>query len=256
MRGRDEALMAAGRVDFGLFERIIKGIYTSLLGEGDLAVDGGAHHGLHSLPMGRVVGPSGRVLAVEPVPASIAILRERLRAARLTNVTIVERALSDSSGPSEYTVVGTATARSGIREVPYPFEVEVERIAVERVRLDELLADARRWRFGKFDLEGGEYHALVGGVRSLRRLRPVLVFERGLGSPAWYGYTPSEFLDLMDDLGYSMYDLFGGPIATLEQWHQPERPWYAIAVGRGSADESLVSERLPVLLDTFAEQLP
>jgi FkbM family methyltransferase len=251
--GRDVILMEAGRTDFAFFERIIEAVYRELLAEGDVAVDGGAHEGIHTLPMARLVGPTGRVVAIEPVPRSLEILRDKLGREGLENVDIVERAVADEAGPGAFTVVTNAPARSGIREVPYPFDVQLERIEVERIRLDDLLAQRRQWRFGKFDLEGGEYHAFLGGTAVIPRLRPVLVFERGLGSPAWYGYEPDDFLRLFHSFGYAMFDLFGRSIDDLDAWVVPGRPWYAIGVDRAGPDRAFVTERLPSILDAFAE---
>ena len=45
------------------FETLIEWTYRRLLHEGDIAIDGGAHGGLHTVPMSKLVGPHGQVLA-------------------------------------------------------------------------------------------------------------------------------------------------------------------------------------------------
>ena len=57
------------------FEEIINAIYSAILKPGDLAVDCGAHSGLHTFPMSKLVGLSGRVVAVEAIPDVAAGLR-------------------------------------------------------------------------------------------------------------------------------------------------------------------------------------
>jgi hypothetical protein len=135
-------------------------------------------------------------------------------------------------------------------ETPCPFDIDVELIEVECVELDDLLADVSGWRFGKFDLEGGEFNALQGAVRSIGSFRPLLIFERSVRATEWYGYTPRDFFELFESFDYRVFDLFGEPI-TEQEWSKGNRPWYAIAVGIGSEDENFVLEELPGILDSF-----
>ncbi len=243
-------LLNAALADYGLSEQIIEAIYSRRISSGNTVVDGGAHTGLHTLPLATLVGTAGRVIAVEPVPETKAILHARVKHLSLSQVEIVEFALSDTPGPVEFTVVRNATTRSGIVEVPCPFETDVERVTVERILLDDLLEGISDLRFLKLDLEGGEYHALRGAMRSIQAHRPLLIFERSFQAPEWYGYTPCDFFDLFDSLGYRMCDLFGDPIIEAE-WSRTRRPWYAIGVSNGSADDIFVKDELPAILDSF-----
>jgi hypothetical protein len=40
------------------YEQIIRAIYTAILQPGDLAIDCGANHGVHTIPMSDLVGSS------------------------------------------------------------------------------------------------------------------------------------------------------------------------------------------------------
>jgi ubiquinone/menaquinone biosynthesis C-methylase UbiE len=59
------------------------------LRRGQIVADVGAGPGYFSLRLARAVGPSGHVYAVDPEPAILDVLRARLTAARLPNVTPV-----------------------------------------------------------------------------------------------------------------------------------------------------------------------
>lgn len=56
---------------------------------GQVIADVGAGPGYFSLRLARAVGPAGHVYAVDPEPAILAVLRERLTRARVRNVTPV-----------------------------------------------------------------------------------------------------------------------------------------------------------------------
>jgi protein-L-isoaspartate O-methyltransferase len=86
------------------FEQIIRAIYTAILQPGDLAVDCGASVGLHTTPMSNLVGPSGRVLAIEAIPEMAENLVLRTRGVSYANVEVVPKAIGsrEGAGPSRW----------------------------------------------------------------------------------------------------------------------------------------------------------
>jgi FkbM family methyltransferase len=66
---------------------------------GDIFLDVGSHYGIYAVLASKIVGPAGRVIAVEPHPESIAVLRANLALNGCSNVEILNAALSDTSGP-------------------------------------------------------------------------------------------------------------------------------------------------------------
>lgn len=240
------ALIDAALADFGLFERIIEAIYTRIVRPGDTVVDGGACTGMHTLPLARLVGDVGRVEAFEPVGESADVLMRRLRHdGTLDRVAIRRAALGAAPGSADFAFVRNAPTRSGLREMPCPFPVEVERVTVPVVRMDDVVGGPVR--FVKLDLEGGEHHALLGARRILSEHRPLVVLECGAATPAVYGYTVADFLALFAGVRYRLVDLFGDPI-TQDGWSR-RRPWYAIAVPLGAEDERFVADGLPSIID-------
>src|SRR5919108_6579842 len=61
--------------------------------EGDTVVDIGAHIGLYSLIAAKRVGPSGKVIAIEPDPENFKILKKNLLLNQLSNVEPLECAV-------------------------------------------------------------------------------------------------------------------------------------------------------------------
>ena len=241
------ALLERAREDPMTFERLIQLVYSNLLTTGDTVVDGGAHTGLHTFPLSRLIGPAGNVIAVEALPDLANDLRRRTIS--LANVTVVAAALTDFRGRVTFQRVHEDLARSGIQRVPYPGPMTVQQVVVPALQLDDLVSGSLR--FIKLDLEGGEFNALRGGRQSIKRFNPLIIFERSIQTAAAYGYTATDYFALLADIGYLTFDLFGVPI-TESGWARFGRPWYAIAVKRGSVDEAWVREHLPNLLASFA----
>jgi FkbM family methyltransferase len=250
-------LMAMQQLDHQVFENIIARIYSTLVKPGDTCLDGGANNGLHTLPLARSVGPEGAVFAVEPVPDLAQSLLATIEARNLRQVRICQQALYHERRTIDFNVVTNAPSRSGIAPSGYRGGSIVTTITVETLLIDDLLAAESSWRFGKLDLEGGEFRALQGGRAAIERHKPFLVFERSVGAPGWYGYSVDDFFDFFDDLKYEVFDLFGAPL-TVEDWSLPDRPWYAVAVSANSADSDFVRRRLPTSLRAIvdAERIP
>src|SRR5207253_7776456 len=64
---------------------------------GDWAIDVGANVGHYTAKLSKLVGPAGRVLALEPVPKTFELLAHNARHFPFANVTLLNLAASDRS---------------------------------------------------------------------------------------------------------------------------------------------------------------
>lgn len=238
--------------DSQLFEDLITGIYQTVLGPGDLTLDGGANVGLHTFPMSRAVGPDGRVIAVEPLASERAKLERVIAQRGIRNVDVVPKALYHERGVVEFTLVVDAPTSSSIAKRDFGDLVQ-QHMNVETVLLDDLLADVTAWRFAKLDLEGAEFRALQGGSRAIRRHKPLVVFEWSVAAPRWFGYSVGEFFDWFADHDYRLFDLFGDRLDA-ETFAETGRPWYAVAASVGGPDEDFVHSGLPTILSRTVDR--
>jgi FkbM family methyltransferase len=152
---------------------------------GQVFVDAGANIGFYTVLAGQRVGPSGTVIAIEMIPTTAGILRTHVSTNRLTNVHVVEGALSDvadqeivASLPLEQHGQASIT-RSGGREV-----------RVRTTTLAAVLASVDVVDLMKLDLEGAELMALRGASNALHKVRAV-IFE-DWGAPEVGAYLESE----------------------------------------------------------------
>ncbi len=190
---RDTALLVA------LLEQVLKP-------DSD-CVDVGAHAGSVLGEMVRLA-PRGRHVAWEPLPAFAAGLREAF-----PGVEVREAALGDSAGKRVFAHVVGDPGWSGFLARPTPAPRSVEELTVTVERLDDALPDGVHPAFVKIDVEGAEEEVLRGALETLRRHRPLVAFEHGLGSADLYGTTPAGIHALLcGELGYEIAGLDGdGP---------------------------------------------
>jgi len=145
-------------------ERDAEATILGLLNRGDTFVDVGANIGYYSVLASEAVGPAGKVIAIEPVPATAGVLRHNLRLNGATNVSAIQKAcwsdrgvLSLSMSPGAYGMA-SAVVRRGAQTV-----------AIECVPLDDICAPLPQVRLIKIDAEGSERQVLVGARTTLTK---------------------------------------------------------------------------------------
>lgn len=145
------------------------------LRKGDVFVDAGANIGFYTIIASRIVGDSGQVLAIEMMPDTASILRQHLVLNQVTNVTIIEKALSDTAGQ-------TITARVheghyGQASIAGVIHGDAREASVETTTISQVLENLTRVSLMKMDLEGAEYMALRGAGDALARV-DAICFEQ------------------------------------------------------------------------------
>ena len=174
------------------------------------------------------LAPAGRHIAWEPVPRL-----HRELAPRFPGVDVRLAALSDRAGSRTFTHVVSLPAYSGFRERAYPGPQRLERIDVRTERLDDALPPGYAPDLVKVDVEGAEGEVLAGGIETIARHRPVVVFEHQRGAADRYGTAPADVWRLLcEGAGLRIFDLDGdGPydLARLEDDFRTGRRWNFVA---------------------------
>ena len=162
-------------------------------------IDVGCHHG-SILDVILAHAPDGRHLAFEPLPDAFEALQRKY--AGRANVQLRQSALAEAPGESTFQHVVSNPGYSGLLRRRYDREQEeVVEIRVRLERLDDVIPATMPIRFVKIDVEGAEMGVLRGAVETLRRARPYVVFEHGLGAADCYGTTPEMVHDLLSACG-------------------------------------------------------
>jgi hypothetical protein len=89
-----------GNIGCGIapYEPETTAVFLSLITDGDVVVDLGAHVGYYTLLAARRVGPEGRVFAFEPNPDNFRLLVKNIESNLYSNVIPVQKAVSNGRG--------------------------------------------------------------------------------------------------------------------------------------------------------------
>lgn len=143
------------------------------LAEGGRFLDVGANIGYFSALAAHRVGPSGQVVAVEPVAKNLQLIYATIQHNGFTNLRVEPFAASDTNG---IVCMGT-TGNSSNAQIVHASLAGTRPLYAATRRLDGLLADDARFDVIKFDIEGHEPHAWRGLGARLARDRPVVLSE-------------------------------------------------------------------------------
>ncbi|HKP61994.1 MAG TPA: FkbM family methyltransferase [Polyangiales bacterium] len=158
------ALLTQGSYEPGLVVAM-----WSLLEPGGCFVDVGANEGYFSVIASKLVGASGRVLAIEPQQRLRSVLDTNFELNRVTNVEIVDVAVSDHRGSA--TLHLSPDTNTGSTALQQSTSYRTAQSTIETVTLEELLASRgiERVDLLKMDVEGFEYEAILGSPELFRR---------------------------------------------------------------------------------------
>ena len=149
----------------GTYEHEKQKLFSSEIKEGNIVYDIGANAGFYTLLASVLVGSSGHVYAFEPLQRNIHFLHEHLRLNEITNVDVIEAAVSDIAGESYFDDSAGAAmghlAPAGNKQVKTVTIDEV--IEEKRLRPPEAI---------KIDVEGAELLVLSGAEAALKKYRP------------------------------------------------------------------------------------
>jgi FkbM family methyltransferase len=195
------------------FDPAERAILRVLIAPGDHVLDLGANVGWYTKVLSELVGPSGRVYSVEPVPVSFELLRHCVRKLRLNNVTLFNCAISDRDGSAVMEVPLYSSGGENFYEARLVERAvgsgRLRRFTVALRTVDSLFtAVPAEVTFIKADVEGHELPVLVGAQGVIRGSRPAMYVEV-TSDPDDLGCPAAALVDALSAEGYATYWLDG-----------------------------------------------
>ncbi len=175
----------------------------SALGEGDVAVDIGAHIGFFTIQLARAVGATGHVYAFEPFEANAGLLSQSIAENGFSSrITLERQAVSDRDGEATFLFAERSiNSGGGFLGDRASAPAGVSSRQVRTVRLDGY-AVRQPIRLIKVDVEGAEPAVIAGASSLIARDRPFLVSEVHPGQLARVsGASPATLFAQLAALG-------------------------------------------------------
>lgn len=191
---RHDIYIGRSILELGEFSEGEVDLFRQVVRPGGLVFEAGANIGAHTVPLAKMVGPSGRVVAVEPQRVVFQTLCANIALSSLTNVYAYCAAAGRQMGKLlvpdiDYTQdnnfggLGLEGRTSG-QEIPL---ITIDSLGLEKL---DLL---------KADVEGMELDVLLGAEQTIARCRPLLYVENDRQEKS------EELIAHIKSLGYEAY---------------------------------------------------
>ncbi len=191
--------LLATRINFflGSYEPEQTEAFVRAVQPGAVVYDVGAHVGYYSLLASHLAGASGRVIALEPSPRNLQVLRTHIELNRAANITVLETALSDHPGEARF----ENRAGSGVGHLSPEGP-----LTVKLTTLDALGREFPAPNVLKIDVEGAEEAVLRSGHETISRAKPTIFLST-------HGPALAESCSrMLRELGYSLRELLPGEL--------------------------------------------
>lgn len=207
---------------------------VKLIRPGMTVFDVGANEGQMALAIASLVGPTGAVVAIEPVPECFTALQRNLALSGVHHVRSRQVALSDSSGLAKLLYYPNARTQNKLAmiEDSYRPEVQAQELDVAVVSLDLLATTEGTPDLLKIDVEGAAAGVLRGARGTLAAHAPVVYIEL---------HGPEEQAGVRDSLVASGYTARRGDGSIVRD---PTAEWVSPMICRKEQDAG--SDGLPL----------
>ena len=147
--------------------------------EGDIVVDVGAHVGKYTILASKMVGPQGKVIAIEAHPANYDILKKNIVLNKLSNVITLNYAVDSKEGMVKLYEPGQEQGFTIYNTImsDRPMLNNQKYVEVKANTLDSLLVEngINQADWIKVDVEGAEYEVLKGATAVLSSSKDISI---------------------------------------------------------------------------------
>jgi len=188
-----------------IWEKNLHNIFTKYITPNSIVIEGGCHIGSHTIKLGML---AKHVFAFEPMPSSYDILEKNIKLNDLKNITLFKKGLSNTFNTTHFQWIpkdnpgGSGLASNPMRK-PTWIKEEKNKIHVDLTTIDSL--NLKRLDFIKLDIEGYETLAISGGIKTIKKYKPVITLESyyNCNGGVDIDFTKHNFKDLIDN-GYNV----------------------------------------------------
>jgi len=188
-----------------LYEQKESMTLKKLLRRGMNVINIGAHIGYFTLLAARQVGPEGKVFAFEPFLPSVELLKKNVEANGYKNVEVVPTAVSNKRGKSNFAQKIDSTQNFlQINKTSHFIQSKVSTTIIDQFLVDRNL----KIDFIIMDAEGSEKNILEGMKKTIEKNPEIqIITEYNPYTLRIVGTSGEEFLDKIEELGFSIYDI-------------------------------------------------
>lgn len=186
----------------GKYEPFMFDTFKKRIKPGNIVLDIGGHIGYYSVAASKSVGDKGKVYVFEPDKKNYSLLEKNIKINGCKNVVLINKAVSNFAKKTKFYLSSSNQAHHSLVE-----NGGDKKVIVDTVKLDDfLIKELGRIEVVKMDIEGGEFEAVEGMSKLIKRSKRFSLFSEF--SPLALkrsGHSPVEYLKLLEDLELKLF---------------------------------------------------
>lgn len=187
-----------------IFDRDKVQLLRNHLRPGDVFVDIGGAFGFFSQLASRLVGPRGKVLALEPDPMCARYIEDVIQSESRSNIELRKAAAWSETAQLRLHLCKENPGENSLFKSP----IHEQSTVVQAVRLDDCLPPGERVSLVKIDVQGAEYHALFGMQRIIKESPGLMVLcEFCPDDLKLAGVEPGKLIEFLLERGFEIQRL-------------------------------------------------
>ncbi len=166
-------------------------------------LDVGANVGLYSWEVHKLQTKL-KIFSFEPDPMNLELLNMTCERNNLQNIKIYPFALSNRSAHTGFFQDHLTSATGSISQKTSPWIEQYlngksKKITVETKKMDEIVGNDNHPGLVKIDVEGHEYEVIQGGLKTIKKYKPLMIIE---------SFPPKQenITKILSEIGYKLLD--------------------------------------------------
>ena len=139
----------------------------------DVVIDAGANQGIFSLSFKSQISKDGLIICIEPFDYASKKIEENFKLNNFSNYLIYKKTLSNHNNKSKifYSdhITDASIINNKFKKSKLTSSITIDKI----IKLNNL----KKLKFIKLDIEGAEFLAIKGGIKSIKKFKPLIYLE-------------------------------------------------------------------------------
>jgi FkbM family methyltransferase len=204
----------SGFVNHKIYNAEVVKVLRKILKKDSNCVEVGCYKGATLKQMVKL-SPKGEHYGFEPIPDLYYELKKNF--GNQSNLNLYNLAMSDKIDSQSFVHLMNDTPKSGLERKRYNGSEDVLIILVKTDTIDNIIPESHRVDLINIEIEGGEEQVLIGAKETIKRNKPVIIFEHIQGVAEFYGSDPRRIYDLL-------HAEFGMQISLMDRFLKDEHP--------------------------------
>jgi FkbM family methyltransferase len=201
----DQRVMPIEILNFNYYEKNELNLLLKLTKDGFSVFDIGSNFGWYSLNIARHF-PNCKIYSFEPIPKTFNYMKANVKLNNFKNIDIYNFGFSNEEKEIIFYYYSAGSGNASLKNLSDRNKAEKIKCLVKK--MDDFIDKSNvELNFIKCDVEGAELLVFQGGLKSIRKYKPIIFAEILRKWTKKFNYNPNEIIKLLSNIGYICFTL-------------------------------------------------